>query len=175
MQDNTIVDSRFSATINAPIEKIDIPSWCFSLPESEYQSCSPAHYSAGFTTAPDGRRMSINVEVIGGSMLVQHYVEEVGEQDHLRLVSTSDVFTPTGRTTIGVTWDLAVRKIDDKSCEFTNTVQSCATPELLEFLARQGIPFDVFRSARKPNSEAHNQQETPMFAKSIERHALRQS
>ena len=160
--------------INAPIEKIDIPSWCFTLPESEYQECSPAHYSAGFTTAPDGRRMSINVEVIGGSLMVQHYIEEVGQPDHLRLVSTSDVFTPTGRTTIGVTWDLAVRRIDDKSCEFTNTVQSCATPELLEFLARQGIPFDVFRSARKPNSEAHNRQETPMFAKSIERHALKQ-
>ena len=173
MEGNTIVHSSVSATINAPIEKIDLPSWCFTLPESEYQGCSPAHYSAGFTTAPDGRRMSINVEVIGGSLMVQHYIEEVGQPDHLRLVSTSDVFTPTGRTTIGVTWDLAVRKIDDKTCELTNTVQSCATPELLEFLARQGIPFDVFRSARKPNSEAHNRQETPMFAKSIERHALR--
>ena len=119
--------------------------------------------------------MSINVEVIGGSMMVQHYVEEVGQPDHLRLVSTSDVFTPTGRTKIGVTWDLGVKKLDDRSCELTNTVQSCATPELLEFLAKQGIPFDLFRSARKPNSEAHNKQETPMFAKSIERHALRQS
>jgi hypothetical protein len=84
------------------------------------------------------------------------------------------VFTPTGRTKIGVIWDLVVRKIDDKTSEFTNTVQSCATPELLEFLGKQGIPLDLFRSARKPISVAHNQQETPMFAKSIERHALRQ-
>ncbi len=98
----------------------------------------------------------------------------VARPDHLRLVSTSDVFTPTGRTKIGVIWDLAVRKIDDKTCEFTNTVQSCATPELLDFLGKQGIPLDVFRGARKPISEAHNRQETPMFAKSIERHALRQ-
>ena len=173
MDEDTIVDSSFSATVNAPIEKIDIPSWCFTLAEAEYKWCSPAHYSAGFTTTPDGRRMSINVEVIGGSIIVQHYVEDVGRPDHLRLVSTSDVFTPTGRTTIGVTWDLSVTKIDDKSCEFTNTVQSRATPELLEFLAKQGIPFDSFRSARKPNTEAHNRQETPMFAKSIERHALR--
>ena len=174
MEDNTLVQSSFSATINAPIEKVDIPSWCFTLPESEYQACSPAHYSAGSTTAPDGRRMSINVEVLGGSMIVQHYVEEIGQPDHLRLVSTSDVFTPTGRTKIGVIWDLAVRKIDDKTCEFTNTVQSCATPELMDFLGKQGIPLEVFRGARKPISEAHNRQETPMFAKSIERHALRQ-
>jgi hypothetical protein len=118
--------------------------------------------------------MSINVEVLGGSMIVQHYVEEVGQSDHLRLVSTSDVFTPTGRTKIRVIWDLAVRRIDDKTCEFTNTVQSCATPELMDFLGKQGIPLEVFRGARKPVSEAHNRQETPLFARSIERHALRQ-
>jgi hypothetical protein len=61
MEENTLVQSSSSATINAPIEKIDIPSWRFTLPESVYQSCSPAHCSAGATTSPDGRRMSINV------------------------------------------------------------------------------------------------------------------
>jgi hypothetical protein len=175
MTDNMIVQSSVSATINAPIEKIDIPSWCFTLPESEYQWCSPAHCSAGATTSPDGRRMSINVEIIGGSLMVQHYIEEIGQPDHLRLASESDVFTPTGRTKIAVIWDLEVKRIDDKTCEFTNTVQSSATPEMLEFLGKQGIPLEAFRTARRPMSEAHNRQETPMFAKSIERHALRQS
>ena len=172
MEDLTLVKSSFSAIVNAPVEKVDIPSWCFTLSESEYQSCSPAHCSAGATTSPDGRRMSINVEILGGSLILQHYIEEVARPDHLRLVSTSDVFTPTGRTKIGVIWDLVVRKVDDKTCEFTNTVQTCATAELLDFLGSQGIPLDVFRGARKPISEAHNRQETPMFAKSIERHAL---
>jgi hypothetical protein len=41
-----------------------------------------------------------------------------------------------------------------------------------EFLARQGLAFDAFAAARRPNSEAHNRQETPRFADSIERHAL---
>jgi hypothetical protein len=132
-------------------EKVDIPSWCFSLPESEYQACSPAHCSAGATTAPDGRRMSINVEILGGSLMVQHYVEEIGQPDHLRLVSNSDLFTPGGRTKVKV----------------------IATPELLDFLGKQGIPWDVFRTGRKPISEAHGRQKTPLFAKSIERHALR--
>src|SRR5579864_6053269 len=96
LKDNTLVKSSFSATIHAPIEDVDIPAWCFGLSESEYQSCSPAHVSAGVTTAPDGRRMSINVEVLGGNPMVQHYVEEIAEP-HLRLVSNSDVFTPAGR------------------------------------------------------------------------------
>ena len=72
-------------------------------------------------------------------------------------------------------WDLSVRKIDSNTCEFTNEVHSTFTPELLDALAKQGIPRDVFQTARRPISEAHNRQETPLYAKSIERHALRNS
>lgn len=175
MDDITLVESSFSAKIEAPIEQVDIPTWCFTLPESEYQACSPAHNAAGATVAPDGRRMSINVETIGGSLMVQHYVEEIGTPDHLRLVSDSDVFTSAGPTKIQVIWDLRVTRIDDVTCELTNTVHSKATPELLEFLGRQGIPFDIFRTTRTPMSVAHNKQETPLFAKSLERHALRRT
>ncbi|MBN9983838.1 hypothetical protein E0I74_07845 [Rhizobium laguerreae] len=170
--ENQIVDSSFSAIINAPIEKIDIPRWCFTLPEKDYQECSPAHIAAGFTTAPDGRRMSINVETIGGSLMVQHYVETLGEKDHLILDSDSDVFTPSGRTTIHVTWELTAKRLDDARCEFTNRVRSYATDEMLGFLDRQGIPFDIFRTQRQPMSIAHNKGETPLFAASIERSAL---
>lgn len=171
MEDVTLVLSSFSATINAPIESIDIPEWCFTLPEAEYRGASPAHNACGATRAPDGRRMSINVETLGGSLMVQHYVEAIGLPDHLRLVSTSDLYTPNGHTTVGVLWDLSVKRIDDHSCEFTNLVHSTATPEMLEFLGRQGIPWEWFRTARKPISVAHNEQETPEFARSIERHA----
>ena len=79
MDDYTLVNSSFSSTIQAPIEQVDLPAWCFGLSEAEYRSCSPAHVSAAVTAVPDGRRMSINVEVIGGSPMVQYYVEEIGE------------------------------------------------------------------------------------------------
>jgi hypothetical protein len=173
MNDRQIIDSSFTAIINAPIEKIDIPAWCFNLPEREYQGCSPSHVSAGFTSAPDGKRMSINVEMIGGSLMVQHYVETLGRRDHLILDSDSDVFTPTGRTSIHVTWELSVKDIGEGKCEFTNHVRSYATDEFLTFLARQGIPFEQFRAQRQPASIAHNQGETPLFAASIERAALK--
>lgn len=45
-------------------------------------------------TTPDGRCESI-VEILVGSLMVEHYIAEVGESDHLRLVSNS-VFMPTG-------------------------------------------------------------------------------
>lgn len=173
MSDHQIVDSSFTAVINAPVDKIDIPAWCFGLPEQEYQGCSPAHIAAGYTTAADGKRMSINVEVIGGSLMVQHYVETLGQKDHLILDSTSDVFTPNGRTTIHVTWELSVRDIGGGKSEFTNRVRSYATKEFLIFLARQGIPFDQFRAQRQPASIAHNHSETAFFAASVERAALK--
>lgn len=172
MPDNEIVDSSFTAIINAPLEEIDIPTWCFTLSEKEYQGCSPAHVSAGFTTAPDGTRMSINVEIIGGSLMVQHYVEKLAKRDRLILESVSDVFTPSGRTTILVHWELSVKAIDAQRCEFTNRVLSHATDELKALLDHQGIPFDVFRTQRQPMSIAHNKGETPLFAASIERAAL---
>ena len=172
LDETTLAESTATAVINASIEKVDLPAWCFSLTDSEYQDCSPAHCAAGATRTPDGRRMSINVEVIGGSLIVQHYVEEIAKPDHLRLVSRSDLFTPAGRTEIDVLWELSVTTIDDVSCELTNRVRSSAPPEMLEFLGRQGLAFDAFRAARQPNTDGHNHQETPLFAKSIERHAL---
>jgi hypothetical protein len=58
--DNQIVDSSFTAIINAPISKIDIPAWAFGLSEREYKGCSTAHIAAGLTTAPDGKRMALH-------------------------------------------------------------------------------------------------------------------
>lgn len=170
--ENQIVDSSFKAVINAAIEKIDLPAWAFNLSEAEYKGCSPAHVAVGKTIGPDGRRMSINVEVIGGNPMVQHYTEEVSEPNHLVLVSLSDVFTPTGRVSIHVTWELSVHKLNENQCEFTNRVVTHATDELLSSLGKQGIPFDLFKATRQPLSIDHNKSETPFFAASIERSAL---
>jgi hypothetical protein len=173
MEQHVIVDSSVSAIITAPLDKIDLPAWCFTLPDEEYQDCSPAHVATGTTTARDGRRMAINVEVIGGTLMVQHFVEVSAEKHHLVFQSVSDLFTPAGRTKINVMWELSVKALGIGRCEFTNHFRSWATPEFWEFLARQGIPFDVFATQRQPMSIAHNKQETPLFAASIQRHALR--
>ncbi len=133
------------------IEKVDIPAWCFSLPDAEYQACSPAHVAAGATTAPDGRRMSINVEIIGGSLMVQHYVEDIGEPDHLRLVSHSDLFTPSGRTKIDVIWDLRVTQ--DRRRAPASSPTPCAAPRRRRcrtFLAHQGLAARSVPSGAPP-------------------------
>ena len=94
--DRTLSLSTVSATINAPIEKVDIADWLFHLPDAEYQRCSHAHIAAGTTTTDDGRPMSINVETIGEALVVQHYVGEVCRPHYCRMVSISDSISPAG-------------------------------------------------------------------------------
>ena len=173
MTDTIITESTSTAVIHAPIEFVDIADWVFTLPDAEYQRCSPAHIAAGFTTSDDGRRMSLNVETIGGNLMVQHYVEDVGEPHHVRLLSTSDVLGPAGRTKSGVVWELSVRPIDSERCELSNHVIGKTTPEYWENLGRSGVPFEVARHAQDVASAAHNAQETLLFAKSMENKALK--
>ena len=103
LTDKVLVESEKTATIHAPVERVDIADWLLHLPDAEYQRCAPPdHIAAGTTTTDDGWPMSVNVEVIGGSLMVQHYVAEVHEPHHCRMVSLSDVQTPAGWTKIHV-------------------------------------------------------------------------
>jgi hypothetical protein len=168
-EDYTLSLSTVTAAINAPIEKVNIADWILHLPDAEYQRCSVAHIAAGATTSDDGRPMSINVEMIGDAVVVQHYVAEVRESHFCRMVSISDSISPVGRTKLQVVWELSAKKIDDQSCEYTNHIHSTAIEQTLSFFNEQDIPFEKAHAARQQASHAHNQEETPKFAKSIER------
>jgi len=173
LDDRELSDASFTASVDAPIQAIDIPNWCFFLPEDEYRACSPDHIAAGFTTALDGRRMSIHVAAAGKNLLVHHYIETLHRSDRLILESVSEMFTPAGRTTIDIEWDLSVTAVDHRRCEFTNRVRSRATDDFLSYLAREGISFDQMRSQQRLWSTIHNTARTPFLAASIERAALR--
>ena len=162
-----------TAVIDAPLARVDIGDWLFNLPDAEYQRCAPGqHIAAGVTTADDGRPMSINVEQIAGTLLVQHYQPEVLEPHRCLLVSQTDVITPRGRTTIQIIWSLSAQADGEGRCIYTNTVSAHATDEFLSFLDAQGIGVEHGAAERQENMTAHNRLETPLFAKSIERRAL---
>jgi hypothetical protein len=52
---------------------------------------------------------------------------------------------------------------------------SSATDEFIAFIQEHGITFEQAAAARQSASDAHNREETPNFAVSIERHALKQA
>lgn len=170
--ENALSASTVSAVINAPIEKINITDWLLNLPDSEYQRCSVNHIAAGNTTNFEGEPMSINVEYVGSALVIQHYVAKIYKSDYCKMLSISDTITATGRSNVQVLWELKAEKIDDNTSKFTNTIHATATPQFLEFINEHGILLSQAAHDRQLASDAHNHEETPLFAKSIENKAL---
>lgn len=175
LTDTLLSQSAFSAEIDVPIEKIDIADWLFNLAEAEYQRCCPPdHIAAGSTVTDDGRRMSINVEMIGTGLVVQHYVAEEATPTYCRMNSISDVFTANGRTQVNVIWELKAEAIEGGRTRYTNSVTAHPTDAFMAFIAEHGVSYEDAAAARQSAGGDHNRRETPLFAASIARKALGQ-
>jgi hypothetical protein len=97
-----------TADVEAQFDHVDIAQWLKTLPTREYRRCAPPDYkAAGYTVDDDGTPMSINVEMIGTALIVQNYRYEVAEPHYCKMVSISDVLTPSWWTTTQVIWELA--------------------------------------------------------------------
>lgn len=176
LTDTILSKSAFSAEIDVPIEKIDIADWLFNLAEAEYQRCCPPdHIAAGSTVTDDGRRMSINVEMIGTGLVVQHYVAEEATPTYCRMNSISDVFTANGRTQVNVIWELIAEPIEGGRTRYTNSVTAHPTDAFMAFIAEHGVSYEDAAAARQAAGGDHNKRETPLFAASIARKALGQA
>ena len=104
--------------------------------------------------------------------MIQHYVAETATASLCRMVSTSDAFTPNGRSRVQVIWTLRVNRVDDKSSVYTNSVVVHPTSEFMDFIAKHDIRFEDAAAQRLHDGGDHNRRETPLFAASIERMAL---
>jgi hypothetical protein len=173
-----LVQSSAKFHINAPTSSIDITDWLFNVDDAEYIECTPisrAHLSAGLTHAPDGKRMSINVEDVGGALIVEHYVENISEKLHCRVVSISDLLIGREYTTAQVTWELIATPAGGERHEFINNVWVHTTGKYDAYMHAHRIPFEAARHAFQTAVDAHNAEETPFFAAAIERKALRKT
>lgn len=172
LSDQILSQATASADVDVPLENIDIADWLFNLPEEEYKRCCvPDHFAAGTTTTDDGRRMSINVEMIGTGLVVQHYVAEEATPTYCRMNSVSDVFTPAGHTKVNVIWELIAEAIDGTRTRYTNRVTTHPTDVFMDFIAEHGQTFEQAAAARQAAGGDHNHRETPYFAASIARRA----
>ena len=166
-----LVQSSAKAPLDASLGDIDIPEWLFTIADAEYQRCSVSHIAAASSINADGKRMSLNVEHVG-ILMVQHYVEEFAEKHHCRVVSITDLFFPEkGRTTCQVTWELIATSITSATSQLENVVLIHTTPELEDFMERNNMPFEQIKASFTAATEAHNAEETPLFANSIARKA----
>ena len=165
-----------TADVTVNFDDVDIAQWLKTLPTHEYQRCAPGdHKAAGYTVDDDGTPMSINVEMIGSVLVIQQYRFDVTGRHYCRMVSLSDVLTPSGWTTTQVIWELRMERLDGNRCRYTNTVTSHPTEGFLEFIAAQGQTFAEAAHARQEASGRHCQIETPRYAQSIARWATAHS
>jgi hypothetical protein len=70
--------------------------------------------------------------MIGKTLMIQRYAAEVATAALCRMVPVSDVFTPNGHTSVQVIWTLSVKRIDERSCEYKNSVVVHLTAEFME-------------------------------------------
>jgi hypothetical protein len=171
-EDLVLSHSAEVAEVQAPFDKVNIEAWLKALPDKEYQRCAPGdHKAAGYTVDDDGTPMSINVEMIGTGLVIQHYRYEQAGPHYCKMVSTSDVLTPHGWTNVQVIWELKMEQIEGDKLRYTNTVTSRPTEEMIKFTVENGGTFEEAARARQAASGAHNKRETPLFAASIARAA----
>ena len=164
-------EASSKAIIQAPIESIDVAEWLFGLSSEEYAACASGHQSAAQGVLPSGKRMSFNVEMVAGFFMVQHYIETISERDRVLSVSPNTTLwlDDDNYVLLKITWELRLEALDASSCilhcrvisETENEQFIEATHELTKNLDPAETPFQL-----------HIKEETPLFARDIERKAL---
>lgn len=154
--------------MSVPARALDLGRWffeCFS--DAEYRRCARGHLAAGTSTAPDGRRTSVNVESVGGHLAVQHYLEEVAEPDRVKLVSERTEAWLFHLLLIHprVTWEMTLVPASDDACIFRCTV----AVEHPSFLVKAASVLTLFQWF----VERHDREETRLFAEHLAKRGRR--
>jgi hypothetical protein len=166
-----IGEATAKAIIEAPIGLVNLGDWMFTITSEEYAACAEGHQSAAQGTLPSGKRFSVNLEVVAGTFMVQHYIETVSERDHVVGFSPNTTFwlNDTDYVFAQVTWELKASMIDETSCELM--CRALSETENEGFVNKlKAAAKDV--PAEKSPLQKHIEEEAPLFAKDIERKAL---
>jgi hypothetical protein len=124
------------ALLNAPIDQVDLEQWMFSLSDAEYQQAARAHRAAG-AFVDNGVRGTVNVESMGGTLIIQHYREVQAEPSYVELFSerSQAYLFHLVPVTAQVRWTVQAAARDATSSIFTCTVE-VTLPPVVRVLAR---------------------------------------
>lgn len=167
----TIGEASAKAIIHAPIEAVNLGEWMFTITSEEYAACAQGHYSAAQGVLPSWKRFSVNLEFVAGTFMVQHYIETVSKRDHVVGFSPNTTFwlSDTDYVYAQVTWELKTKKIDENSCELT--CRAFCESDNEAFVNKLHQDLKDLPPGKDP-LQLHIEEESPLFAKDIERKAL---
>ena len=134
-------------------DEVDLEAWLFGLSDADYQACAKGHRGAGVSTDENGRGM-INVESIGGNLIVQHYRSVRTDRRSVQM------YSPASRVYLfhlvpvvaAVRWTLDVTPKGATASDFACTVEVHLRP-VLGVLAR--LSFLGHFLANHVDEEAH--------------------
>ena len=149
------------AVIDHPADRIDLADWLATLSDQDYQNCSRGHRAAG-TFREAGPLGMVNVESIGGHLLVQHYLAAsfTPRRVVMRSNNTRVYILHAFPAKIEVTWTLEIEPKDDRHALFRCTVET-RMPRPLDLVATLAFLPAFLRR--------HTQDETVGFARDIAR------
>jgi hypothetical protein len=149
------VKTSCETTIDHAVTCIDLAGWLQNLSDRDYQACSRSHRAAG-VSREDGTFGSINVEAIGGHLLVQHYLAVRADRDHVVMHSTRTrvYLLHLLPVTIGVVWTLQVEPRGTDSTVFRCAVETRMKPVLTFVAAPTPWP-------RSPRNSRNGSKRTP--------------
>jgi hypothetical protein len=153
--------SSSQTVIDHPVERVDLAHWISTLSDRDYQACSRAHLAAG-VFREDGQLGMVNVESVGGNLLVQHYLasELTPGRVVMRSKKSRAYVSHLVPATIEVDWIMETRRKDDRSTLFVCTVETRMTSLLRILSTLSLLPLFLRR---------HTREETIGFAADISR------
>jgi hypothetical protein len=79
---------NFRNTVTAPFaaDQVDLSKWLFTMTDEEYQAVATAHRALG-TFVEDGVRGMVNVEAMGGALLIHDYREVQATKPQVEMCS----------------------------------------------------------------------------------------
>jgi len=153
-----LADVVSEAEIKAPIGELDLSYWVYAMSDRDYQQCARGHLACGSSPLPGGARSSINVEIVGGHMLVQHYEPELLQPHHIRMVSHASnmwIFR-LFPARVRVIWEITLVEKSPTACTFRDHIRVEHRSPLIGFLSKLALINRVVQQ--------HDDEETPLFA-----------
>lgn len=153
-----LADVVSEAEIAAPIADLDLAYWVYAMSDRDYQQCARGHLACGSSPLSGGARSSINVEIVGGHLLVQHYEPELLSPHHIRMVSPASnmwIFR-LFPARVRVIWEITLIEKSPSACTFRDHIRVEHRSPLIAVLSKLALINRVVQQ--------HDDEETPKFA-----------
>ena len=160
-KDKRMKNFYYEQEINVPVDSIDVYKWLRELTDIEYQSFSKGHQAMGHLNEGEFGGM-INVEIVGGLLLVQHYSIKDKSKSHVYSYSDQSRAYLMGIIPIKfeVSWSLSVLAVSNQKSKFVCEIGVLIPSKILNFMLSPVISFSLKR---------HLMEEGALFAKDIEK------